>query len=125
MYKMTNDEIFEHTGATRLEKFVRDQKLNWFGQICRQPNNSFTKILTFNTEVNRRSGQPLNTLRKYIFDLFKVQENEKKPNKVMKIFKKFTKQKELVIPIEQIYQKFRKRQEGVLKEILDFGLTES
>lgn len=123
-YKMSNERIFEITGATRLEKYIRDQKINWFGHIYRLSNKHFTKMLTFHSETSRRTGQPLNTLKKFVIDQFKVPNSQKKKGKLSSIFSKFKQSKELVIPIEQIYQKLRARQENYLKDILGEGLLQ-
>lgn len=82
-------------------------------------------MLTFHTEPNHRTGQPLTTLKKYVFDLFKMPTEKRKNGKIASFFSQFTKQKDYAIPIEQIYKKLRKREEQDLKDILDSGLAES
>lgn len=124
-YTMKNERIFEITGATPLETYIRDQKINWFGHVCRLSNKHYAKMLTFHTEVNRRSGQPLNTLKKYVTDLFRVQDTPKKKTGIFSILDKFTRSKELVVPIQQIYKMLRERKESYLKDILNSGLVEN
>ena len=70
-WKMTNEKVYEITEATDCKEFIKKQQLKWFGHICRLPNNSFTKRLTFPIFKSRRKGRPMTNLRRGIVNTYK------------------------------------------------------
>lgn len=79
-FKMKNETILKHSGATPLKKFIYKQQINWFAHIVRSSNLTYIKKLTFADEKSKRLGQPLNTLIRSIYKRFKNYE----PSQILK-----------------------------------------
>eukprot|EP00794_Sanderia_malayensis_P004472 gene4472-5066_t len=75
-YKLTNSDIFKITGAKPLQQFIEEQQLNWYAHIVCQPNNNYTKQLTFALppKTGGRRGQPLCTLKRVILNNYEKSE---------------------------------------------------
>ena len=58
----TNDDILCICNTDDIHTFIEKQQINYLAHITRQPNQTLTKMLLFNSNKRTKQGRPIETL---------------------------------------------------------------